>query len=99
MRPSARAALLAAVTLLLGLVLPLVASPANADRHPKGDGKAVAGHSLRSPVTDEDFYFVMADRFANGRRPTTPAVWAPTRWSPGSTPPRRASTTAATSRG
>ncbi len=66
MRPSARAALLAAVTLLLGLVLPLVASPANADRHPKGDGKAVAGHSLRSPVTDEDFYFVMADRFANG---------------------------------
>ena len=25
-----------------------------------------AGHSLRSPVTDENFYFVMADRFANG---------------------------------
>ena len=25
-----------------------------------------AAHSLRSPVTDEDFYFVMADRFENG---------------------------------
>jgi alpha-amylase len=27
---------------------------------------ANAQHSLRSPVTDESFYFVMADRFANG---------------------------------
>ncbi len=26
----------------------------------------VAAHSLRAPVTDENFYFVMADRFANG---------------------------------
>jgi len=25
-----------------------------------------ARHSLRSPVTDETFYFVMADRFENG---------------------------------
>jgi glycosidase len=25
-----------------------------------------AGHSLRAPVTDENFYFVMADRFENG---------------------------------
>ena len=25
-----------------------------------------AGHSLRAPVTDESFYFVMADRFENG---------------------------------
>ena len=27
---------------------------------------AAGPHSLRAPVTDEDFYFVMADRFANG---------------------------------
>src|SRR3954468_1640200 len=25
-----------------------------------------AQHSLRSPVTDENFYFIMADRFENG---------------------------------
>ncbi|HEV2931371.1 MAG TPA: alpha-amylase family glycosyl hydrolase [Propionibacteriaceae bacterium] len=30
-------------------------------------GRLAARHSLRSPVTDESFYFVMADRFANGR--------------------------------
>ncbi len=30
------------------------------------DGVAGAQHSLRSPVTDENFYFVMADRFENG---------------------------------
>ena len=27
---------------------------------------AVSPHSLRKPVTDENFYFVMADRFENG---------------------------------
>ena len=27
---------------------------------------AVSPHSLRKPVTDENFYFVMADRFQNG---------------------------------
>ena len=27
---------------------------------------AVSPHSLREPVTDENFYFVMADRFENG---------------------------------
>ena len=29
-------------------------------------GPFVGKHSLRAPVTDETFYFVMADRFANG---------------------------------
>ena len=29
-------------------------------------GQGDAQHSLRSPVTDERFYFVMADRFENG---------------------------------
>jgi glycosidase len=52
-------ALLLAV--LLAAVLP--AWPASADnRHGGLDGR----HSLRTPVTDENFYFVMADRFANG---------------------------------
>ena len=49
-----RAAVLLCVTTLAALA---AASPASA-----GD----AEHSLRSPVTDENFYFVMADRFANG---------------------------------
>jgi alpha-amylase len=30
------------------------------------DGPLNGMHSLRAPVTDETFYFVMADRFANG---------------------------------
>ena len=29
-------------------------------------GPFVGKHSLRAPVTDETFYFVMADRFENG---------------------------------
>jgi alpha-amylase len=32
------------------------------------DGPLKGKHSLRAPVTDETFYFVMADRFANGSR-------------------------------
>lgn len=49
-------AVFAAVLATLGLATPAVA----------GD-KGLAGlHSLRSGVTDESFYFVMADRFANG---------------------------------
>jgi glycosidase len=33
---------------------------------PGKGGTVSATHSLRAPVTDENFYFVMADRFANG---------------------------------
>src|SRR5918994_481698 len=33
-----------------------------------GQSSAEAQHSLRSPVTDENFYFIMADRFENGDR-------------------------------
>jgi glycosidase len=46
--------------LVLLLALGLVAPPAGASHGP------VARHSLRGPVTDENFYFVMADRFENG---------------------------------
>jgi alpha-amylase len=41
----------------------VVCSPAAATPSPGGDAGL---HSLRSPVTDENFYFVMADRFDNG---------------------------------
>ncbi|HWM04168.1 MAG TPA: alpha-amylase family glycosyl hydrolase [Actinophytocola sp.] len=55
----------AAVALLVPLVVAgLATTPATADRG-HGD-RPEALHSLRGPVTDENFYFVMADRFANG---------------------------------
>ncbi|HEX6360005.1 alpha-amylase family glycosyl hydrolase [Actinophytocola sp.] len=51
----------AVVALLVPLLaVGLVAPPAAAERGPE------ALHSLRGPVTDENFYFVMADRFDNG---------------------------------
>ncbi len=52
------AAALLAPLLLAGLAAP----PAAADRGHRPE----ALHSLRGPVTDENFYFVMADRFDNG---------------------------------
>jgi glycosidase len=52
-RPRAAAVVLTAVLAACAVI----AAPAGADQ---------AQHSLRSPVTDESFYFVMADRFENG---------------------------------
>ena len=52
-----------AVPVLLGAVLLALPSAAAA----QGGGGAAARHSLRAPLTDESFYFVMADRFENGR--------------------------------
>ena len=43
-----------------------LAAPAHAAPEPKDPGAPAASHSLRAPVTDENFYFVMADRFSNG---------------------------------
>ena len=40
---------------------PIAAAPPSS-----GSAGLQARHSLRAPVTDENFYFVMADRFANG---------------------------------
>ncbi|MGH3762176.1 alpha-amylase family glycosyl hydrolase [Actinophytocola sp.] len=55
----------AAAALLVSLVAAgLATTPATADRGHQDRPKAL--HSLRGPVTDENFYFVMADRFANG---------------------------------
>jgi alpha-amylase len=51
----------AAAALLVSLLAAgLASAPAAADRGP------TARHSSRGPVTDENFYFVMADRFENG---------------------------------
>jgi alpha-amylase len=56
----------AAVALLVPLFAAgLATTPAAADREYR-DGGPQARHSLRGPVTDENFYFVMADRFENG---------------------------------
>ncbi|BCB83302.1 alpha-amylase family glycosyl hydrolase [Phytohabitans suffuscus] len=52
-------AVFSAILAAIGLATPAAAT----DRH---GGGLPALHSLRSAVTDESFYFVMADRFANG---------------------------------
>jgi glycosidase len=45
----------------------VTAAAAPTDGGSNGASGLRARHSLRAPVTDETFYFVMADRFANGR--------------------------------
>ncbi|MGI8779523.1 MAG: alpha-amylase family glycosyl hydrolase [Solirubrobacteraceae bacterium] len=55
--PRVRAAV---VLLIAALAACAAAVPAGAD------GDRWSQHSLRSPVSDENFYFVMADRFENG---------------------------------
>jgi glycosidase len=57
-----RRAVTALVPALLVTTLAATAAWPEPDRH----GGAGAMHSLRAPVTDETFYFVMVDRFANG---------------------------------
>jgi hypothetical protein len=56
------AALVAALVVASAVSVPAQAAPPE----PKNPGGPSAGHSLRAPVTDENFYFVMADRFSNG---------------------------------
>jgi alpha-amylase len=55
------------IALLAAVLTAAVASApvGTASAAPK-DGPFVGEHSLRAPVADETFYFVMADRFANG---------------------------------
>ena len=52
-----------AVPILLGVALLAVPSAASGNEGGSGDAR----HSLRAPLTGENFYFVMADRFENGR--------------------------------
>ena len=53
--------------LLVAFVI-VVVGPATASAHAHDGSHAdpAAHHSLRQPVTDQNFYFVMADRFENG---------------------------------
>src|SRR5690242_15045217 len=54
-----------ALLALLVAVLVTSAAPAWA-HHDHGGAGGDARHSLRQPVTDQNFYFVMADRFQDG---------------------------------
>ncbi len=56
----------AIVLLSASLTAALSAPAVQAAQTPAGDDGLRAQHSLRAPVTDEAFYFVMADRFENG---------------------------------
>ena len=53
------------IALLAAALTAAAASAPVANAAPKG-GPFMGKHSLRAPVTDETFYFVMADRFENG---------------------------------
>jgi alpha-amylase len=63
-RISVRAWISAVLVVLLGAGL--VAAPAEGRPVPDAPGGLAPRHALRGPVTDENFYFVMADRFENG---------------------------------
>ncbi|MFL6140979.1 MAG: alpha-amylase family glycosyl hydrolase [Labedaea sp.] len=67
---SALRSALAVLAVVSAVVPALLAAPAAAAPEHAGDGghgdRLRALHSQRGPVTDENFYFVMADRFANG---------------------------------
>jgi glycosidase len=56
-----------AVSILLSVMVVSALAAAPAAAEPDGHGGGLrALHSQRGPVTDENFYFVMADRFENG---------------------------------
>ena len=69
---SRHTALRRAAAVVLSLLLAVPALPAAAQPRETGQSarpgpeQAQARQSLRAPVSDENFYFVMADRFANG---------------------------------
>ncbi len=65
---SVRSSVRVGVTALLAAALGVgvVAPPAGAKPPPDQQDGLAPQHSLRGPVTDENFYFVMADRFENG---------------------------------
>ncbi|MET0641437.1 MAG: alpha-amylase family glycosyl hydrolase, partial [Jiangellaceae bacterium] len=56
----------AMVLLSASLTVTLSAPAVQAAQTPGGEDGLDAQHSLRAAVTDESFYFVMADRFENG---------------------------------
>ncbi|WP_309814193.1 alpha-amylase family glycosyl hydrolase [Pseudarthrobacter sulfonivorans] len=58
--------MLAAALAVSASGFPAQATPGTKDPEPKKPASSSALHSLRAPVADENFYFVMADRFSNG---------------------------------
>jgi alpha-amylase len=62
---SVRRRAVSSVALLLFVLAPATALAGGHDRG-TGHADASAHRSLRQPITDQNFYFVMADRFANG---------------------------------
>ena len=90
--------LVATLALTVGIAPALAKGKHDQGKPGKGDGVS-ATHSLRAPVTDQNFYFVMADRFQDGDDANDNGGLPPgtTRASPASTRPTRAGTTAATS--
>jgi alpha-amylase len=57
---------IAVALITAGLATALASAPLGSVSAAPTGGPFVAKHSLRAPVTDENFYFVMADRFENG---------------------------------
>ena len=65
--PTRRVTTLALAALLTASVLPPAsAAPPSPPAPPAVSAAGTGAHSARGPVTDENFYFVMADRFENG---------------------------------
>src|SRR3954469_20650782 len=62
---SVRRAVIALALAVVAVAPPATALAGGHDRG-KAHGDPSAHRSLRQPVTDQNFYFVMADRFANG---------------------------------
>ena len=57
------------LALVIAALVPLTSPSASASRPTTGPGRRGGGyaqHALRAGLTDQDFYFVMGDRFANG---------------------------------
>jgi glycosidase len=65
MRRTAATVMLSAA-LTAALATPTAAAREDEQSRSGGHGALTARHSLRAPVTDENFYFIMADRFENG---------------------------------
>jgi alpha-amylase len=57
---------ISAALLTAGLAAAIGSAPLGPANAAPAGGPFVGEHSLRAPVTDENFYFVMADRFENG---------------------------------
>ena len=88
----------AMVLLSASLTVTLSAPAVQAAQTPGEEDGLDAQHSLRAAVTDENFYFVMADRFENGNTANDDGGLGSDPLVSGFDPTKRGSTTAGTSR-